>query len=126
MSFSLDLLTKFVESKKEDGGAKLSSYYLDEELSGLNADQIARLSTELWHDFCRSQSEPTQVLTEEELVQRFGEWVFARGGMVKVEVSMDGNRCRVERFCGGWTLHSDETAAFIEGLYDAAPPDKRP
>lgn len=126
MNVSPDLISKWVESRNDDGGSTLSSLYLGEELSGLNADQIVRVVNALWHDFCGGQSEPAQDFSEEELAQRFGEWTFVRGGMTKAEIAMDGNEARVERFCGGWTLDSDDTAAMLEGLYEAAPADKRP
>lgn len=126
MSLFPDSFDRFVESKNEDGGATLSLHYLGEELSGLNADQIVLVANELWHDFCRSQPESGGEFSKEELAQRFGEWKFVRGGTTKVEIAMNGNQQRVDRFCGAWALGSDETAAFIDGLYEAAPADKRP
>lgn len=119
-------LNAWVASAGDDAGVTLSAHYLGEELTCLNLDQIVQVVNELWNDFCRSQSKPGQAFTKDALAERFGEWMFIRGGMSNAEMAMDGNHRRVDRFCGGWTLAGDDTAAMLESLYDAAPENRRP
>lgn len=121
-----DAVQDWVGSQAESADSTLSSRYLGEELSILNADQVVELTNALWHDFCRGSSDDAGEHSGADLAARFGEWKYVRGGIGQLDLAMGDSHRRVARDLGGWPLAGDKTVALLEGLYDAAPAERRP
>lgn len=115
----------WVESQSEHAESTLSSRYLGEELSILNADQVVELINALWHDFCGGGSGENGGVSDLDAADRFGVWEYVRGGMGQLELAMDGSHHRVARDLGQWPLAGDKTVALLEGLCEAAPAERR-
>lgn len=126
MSSDSSAVQDWVESRPDSAGFTLSSRYLGEEVSLLNADQAVELVNGLWHDFCRGNSDTAADLSDAEAAARFGEWKYVRGGTGQLVLAIDENDCRVARNMGGWLVADEKTVALLEGLHEAAPVERRP
>lgn len=91
------------------GEQTLSERYLGTPNHMLNADEVADVANKLWHEFHEARGDAAPK-----------DWVFVRGGSSMVEIKHEDTTAKVARFCGGWPVASDKTAAMLSKLVEAA------